>query len=92
MGVRWSSSLEPVKAISQVLFEMMQPWTGIKNREAVLVYTKEPSPQKAFLRLGEKKEARAKIKQWFILQNKAKVRLLRLLVYPKSKNNCMGWQ
>ena len=78
--------MEPVKAISQVLFKTIQPWTGIKNRKAVLVCTKESSRQKAFLPLGEKKEARAKIKQWFILQNKAKVRLLRLPVYPKSKN------
>lgn len=33
----WNFSLEPVKAISQVLFEMIQTWTGVKNREAVFV-------------------------------------------------------
>lgn len=36
-GGTWSFSLEPVKTISQVLFEMIQTWTGVEDREAVFV-------------------------------------------------------
>lgn len=36
-GSTWNFSLEPVKTISQVLFEMIQTWTGVENREAVFV-------------------------------------------------------
>ena len=57
-GGTWNFSLEPVKAISQVLFEMIQTWTGVKNREAVFV--QESSPKKAFLPLRKKKGARPK--------------------------------
>lgn len=63
-GIRWSSSLEPVKAISQVLFEKILPWIGIKQGSSFSLH-KGIFSAEGFSPLKGKKEAKAKIKEEF---------------------------